>query len=189
MVNGRGVSRDRCEATNAAGSLVRAAGSFGRGFQFRDMFDKLLKRRPAHEIQANHLVTSQGWLPPCPQTDQQTNDDRTVGLDLDSLLVRTEQMAATQHVLEKPEEKLNCPPMLINVSYDLSGYVEKVCSDPEHAVAGGTTRASLTATALGVRLAFHQNHAHSMIGPSVALAGRTEVHNEVAENPRRRGRR
>ncbi len=63
------------------------------------------------EVKADHFVGSQCWLSACPQTDQHAGDDRAVRLNLDSLSVTTEQLAAAQHVLEESEEYLNRPTM------------------------------------------------------------------------------
>ena len=54
----------------------------------------------------------------------------------------TQQMTAAQHMLEEPEEDLDCPAMLIQHRNRLRRHVEKVCGDPQDAVGarpGGTT--------------------------------------------------
>jgi hypothetical protein len=49
-----------------------------------------------------------------------------------------QQMTAAQHMLEEPEEDLDCPAMLIQHRNRLSRHVEKVRGDPQDAV--GTRR-------------------------------------------------
>ena len=46
--------------------------------------------RPAHHQIAKHLLRSFRWLAAGPERDQETGDDRAVGLDRDSVLVVAE---------------------------------------------------------------------------------------------------
>ena len=78
------------------------------------------------EVVADHFVSAQRRFAPGPQTDQHAGDDRAVGLNLDPLLTVAEQVPTTQYVLEKSEEKLNCPSMLVNISDDFRRYVAQM---------------------------------------------------------------
>src|SRR5271155_4096731 len=75
--------------------------------------------------------------------------------------------------------------MLINISDDFRWHVEEVRGDPEHAVTGRTSRATLTTASLRVRLAFHLDPPHFMGRASSGLAVYANVHDAVAENSRR----
>ena len=50
----------------------------------------------AAEVPTDHLIGSECRLSSGPEADQHTSDDRTVSLNLDSLLGSTQQMAAPQ---------------------------------------------------------------------------------------------
>src|SRR5205807_408661 len=46
------------------------------------------------------------------QVDQQAGDDGTIGLDLQARRIPAEEVPATQHVFEKPEEQLRLPAIM-----------------------------------------------------------------------------
>ena len=64
---------------------------------------------PTHQVVAQHLVRTFGRLAAGPEVDQQTSDDRAVGLDLDPVRVIAQQVPAAQQVLERAEEDLSVP--------------------------------------------------------------------------------
>ena len=67
---------------------------------------------PADEIEADHLVSPLGRLLASPKRDQQTSDDRAIGLNLDANRIGAEQMPATKNVLEEAEEDLRLPAIM-----------------------------------------------------------------------------
>ena len=52
---------------------------------------------PAHQVIAPHLVRAFGRLAAGPEIDQQTGDDRAVGLNLDPVRVMTQSAAADSY--------------------------------------------------------------------------------------------
>src|SRR5262245_51474787 len=98
--------------------------------------------------------------------------------------MRAQQVATAEYVLEESKEKLNRPPMLINISDDFRRHVEEVGGDPEHAVAGRAGRAPLAAPTLGMWLGLHQDHPHPVVRSRGGLAGGAKIHNDVAEDAR-----
>ena len=64
---------------------------------------------PTHQVVAQHLVRAFAGLAAGPEVDQQTGDDRAVGLDLDPVRVMAQQVPAAQQVLERAEEDLSVP--------------------------------------------------------------------------------
>ena len=56
-------------------------GLFVAGVELGDMGRHFLRRRPACQEVAQHLLGSLRRFATCPQRDQQAGDDRTVGLD------------------------------------------------------------------------------------------------------------
>jgi hypothetical protein len=85
-------------------------------FQFFDVSHQLIFVGEAAEVETDHFVRPLRWLPSSPQCDQHAGDDRTVCLDLNAVLVVTQQVTATQHVLEKPEEDLDLPFIIRSLS-------------------------------------------------------------------------
>ena len=89
-------SRASCAAgasTSAQREAVRhgggAAGLDRRRFEFFDVRQELLFVGPALHVQADHLVRPQSRLLARPETDQQADNDATVGLDFDAHRVFT----------------------------------------------------------------------------------------------------
>ena len=68
------------------------------------MSDEFLFACQTHEVVADHLERPLRRLSSRPQIDQQACDDRTVRLDLDSVLVVADQVRATKKLFEEPEE-------------------------------------------------------------------------------------
>ena len=86
-----------------AGRSVFFRGLFVGEFQFRQMGFHLIRRGPAQHVEAEHLVRPFRGLAARPEGDQQAGDDRAVGLNLDAVLVVTQQVAAAQQMLELSE--------------------------------------------------------------------------------------
>ena len=61
------------------------------------------------EVEADHFVRPQRWFLSCPQRDQHAGYDRTVRLDLDSVLILADQVTTAKNLLEKAEEDLDRP--------------------------------------------------------------------------------
>ena len=80
--------------------------AFFRGLLFVVAFElghvsgDIVRRGPAPHQVAQHFVRALRRLASRPERDQQTGDDCAVGLDLDSVLVVAEQVAAAQQMLE-----------------------------------------------------------------------------------------
>lgn len=123
----------------------------------------LLPSGPAHEVQADHLITAERRFPTCPQADQQAGDDRAIRLDLDPVAMRAQQMAAAQHMLEEPEEQFNRPPMFIDIRKHFGRNVEQIRGDPQHAVARRARGAPLATAAFGVGRGLDQEHADFVV--------------------------
>ena len=90
-----------------------------------------------NKIKANHLVRAERWLFSRPQRNQHAGDDRTIRLELNPVLIVTQQMAAAQHVLEEPEEYLNRPALRVDQTDDFSRHIKQVGCDPQDAIAIG----------------------------------------------------
>ena len=91
----------------AAGAGERGMRSvFFRGLLFVVAFElghvsgDIVRRRPAHHQVTQHFVRALRRLAARPERDQQAGDDRTVGLNLDPILVVAEQVTATKQMLE-----------------------------------------------------------------------------------------
>ena len=72
-------------------------------FSHRQMGFHLVRRGPAHHVEAQHLVRALGRFAAGPEGQHQARDDRAVGLNLDAVLVVAQQVAATQQMLELAE--------------------------------------------------------------------------------------
>ena len=73
------------------------------------MGGNIINCRPTHPQITQHFVRSFRRLATGPERDQQTGDNRAVGLDLDPVLVVAEQVTATQQMLELPKKYFNLP--------------------------------------------------------------------------------
>ena len=69
-------------------------------FELGHVSGDIVRRRPAHQQVAQHLVRAFRRLAARPERDQQAGDDRAVGLNLDPVLVVAEQVAAAEQMLE-----------------------------------------------------------------------------------------
>src|SRR4029077_7740623 len=87
---------------------------------------QLLLARPTEKVPTQHLVGSQCWLASRPQTDQHAGDNRTVGLDGNTVRTGTQQMLAAEHVLEESKEYLNRPSIPVEQCDDLRRHVEQI---------------------------------------------------------------
>ena len=87
------------------------------------------------EIEADHLVCAKRWLFTSPQCDQHTSDNRAIGLNLNSVLIRAQQVPTTKHVLEEAEENSNRPTLGEDQADHIGGNVEQVRGDSQNAVA------------------------------------------------------
>ena len=126
LESGAGVShgRDYFRAASKAGSSAEADVRSGLVLQFFDVFQKLLFAGQAGEIETDHLIRSQRRLFAGPQGDQQTGDDRQVGLDFDAVFTVTDQMPTAQDMFEEPEEYLDGPTMFIDQGDDIGRHVQ-----------------------------------------------------------------
>jgi hypothetical protein len=77
--------------------------------EFNQMSQQFFLVGYAAEVPADHLVSSQRWLATCPQADQHARDNRAVDLHFDAVLRMTQQMTASQKMLEKAKEDLSLP--------------------------------------------------------------------------------
>lgn len=64
---------------------------------------------PTHQVKTDHFLSPFRRLAARPQCDHQAGNDRTIGLNFDPILIVAQEMAATQKVLELPEENLDGP--------------------------------------------------------------------------------
>ena len=111
----------------------------------------------AAEVKTDHLVGPQRRLAARGQRDQQAGDNRTVGLNLNSHGVVTEQMAAPQHMLEEAKEQLDRPAIMVKHPDQFGRHVEQVRGQHQH-------RGRLVArAAFGVRRQPHMHDPHGMI--------------------------
>ena len=90
-------------------------------FEFREVRQDFVFRGPTHQVVAQHLVGAFRRAAAGPEIDQQTGDDRAVGLNLDPVGVKTQQMPAAQEVLERPKEDLDGPTILVQQGDDFGG--------------------------------------------------------------------
>lgn len=110
----------------------------GSGFLFLNpvnMRQQLFVIRHAAEIPADHFVGTQCWLAPRPQTDQHARDDRAVGLKFNAVLRITQQVTASQHVLEEAEKDFNRPAIVLQQSNNFRRHIRQVRGDADGAVA------------------------------------------------------
>ena len=68
---------------------------------------------PTHQVVADHFRRSLRRLAAGREADQQTGDDGAVRLNLDAVLVVAEQVPTAQQVLERAEENLDRPAIVI----------------------------------------------------------------------------
>ena len=85
---------------------------------------------PTDEVEADYLVRSERRLAARPKADQQASDNGTVGLNLNAILLVTQQMPAAEEMLEEPKENLNGPSPRVNQSNGLGGNVQSIGGDP-----------------------------------------------------------
>ena len=84
----------------------RRRSAFFRGLLFVVAFERghvsgdIVRRGPAHHQGAPHFWRAFRRLAARPERDQQTGDDRAVGLNLDPILVVAEQVTAAEQMLE-----------------------------------------------------------------------------------------
>ncbi len=110
-------------------------GLFVGEFQFRQMGFHLIRRGPAQQGEAEHLVRPFRGLAARPEGDHQAGDDRAVGLNLDAVLVVAQQVAAAQQMFELAEKDLDGPTVGIEKCDDFGGDIEQVRGNPQDAVA------------------------------------------------------
>ena len=65
---------------------------------------QLFQRGPVGHVEADPFRGPLRRRAACVNQNQQARDDRYVRLDFDTVLLRTQQMAATQQLLEHPEK-------------------------------------------------------------------------------------
>ena len=94
-------------AANARSSVLTADSLRDVWLQLRDVGQEFLLISPAYQVIADHFVRPQGRLASCGQTDQHTGDDRAVGLNLNALGVVTQEMPASQDMLEEAKKELD----------------------------------------------------------------------------------
>ena len=70
-----------------------------RCVQFFDVSDQLVFVSHAAEVETDHFIRTKRWFFAGPQTNEQTGNDRAIGLNLDAVLVAAEQVAAAKHCL------------------------------------------------------------------------------------------
>jgi hypothetical protein len=68
------------------------------GLEFFDVSLKLWEGYPAQKVKANHLIGSLVRLSTGVDQNQQASDDRQVHLDLDTVRLRTEQVATSEEL-------------------------------------------------------------------------------------------
>ena len=78
-------------------------------FQRPDVPGQFLRRRPALEVQADHLEGSLGRLASGPQAHQQRGQHGHVHLQRHPLIRRAQPVRASQDTLEPTEEQLSFP--------------------------------------------------------------------------------
>ena len=71
-------------------------GLFVGEFELRQVALQFVDHGPAQHLIAEHLVRPLGRLAAGPEGDQQAGDDRAVGLNLDAVLIVTQQVAAAE---------------------------------------------------------------------------------------------
>ena len=147
--------------------------------QFFDVSDQLVFIGHAAEVETDHFIRTKRWFFAGPQTNEQTGNDRTIGLNLDAVLVAAEQVAAAKHVLEEAKENLDRPAMREYQRDDLGRNVRQVCGDAQGAVAVHTARASSILATRCVRIAFDADHANGMVHTTFA---RAHLHRLIAED-------
>ena len=135
------------------------------------MSQQFLFRGPVHEVELNHLQGANGWLPPYPETDEQTGDDGQVDLDRNAVLAVGQQMTATQDALEPAKEEFHRPAKTVAQGHQLGGQIE----------ATGRQQKDFR-TALGIGLAdFDFHNPHWLLQDTAAL-GAAEPDDAVATN-------
>ncbi len=125
-----------------------------------------------------------------PQGDQQTGDDRQLGLetgddrqlglDFDPVFTVTDQMPTAQDMFEESEEDFDGPTMFIDQGDDITWHVQDVGGDENRFALAG----SATAVGFAVRLAFDLDDAHGPIEPGFDRGRSGEADDGVANNAR-----
>jgi hypothetical protein len=120
-------------------------------------------RCQSNEKEAKHLKRSLCRFTTRPKIDQHACDDRTVTLNLNSVLAVADQVGASQELLEEAEEYFNCPPLSVNQPNDLRRNIKKVGCDSQHSIAAWSGRSPLVSATTGMRVALDANQTHRMI--------------------------
>src|SRR5690606_26983839 len=113
---------------------------------------EFFERRPACEVELDHLHRTQRRLAPGPQRDQHARDHGHVDLYLDAVATVAQQMAAAENVLEKPEEQLDRPTLAVHQAHGVCRRLHQVRRN-QQVVPLCRAATPRLATALEVRLA------------------------------------
>ena len=139
---GGGLPSAQREAARSAGLAIERGGrsDFFRGlfvgeFQLCQVSFHLIRCGPAQHVEAEHLVRALRRLATRPEGQHQAGDDRAVGLNLDAVLVVTQQVTAAQQMFELAEKDLDGPTVGIEKCDDFGGDIEQVRGNPQDAVA------------------------------------------------------
>src|SRR5439155_10338056 len=126
--------------------------------------------RPTRQIKTDQLVTSQRRPAAGPQVNEQTGNDRAIGLDLNPDRIMADQVSASQNMFEKAEKQFDGPAMAVDVGNDFGRRVEEIGGDADNAIGRRAGGAAFAAAGFLMRRGSDLHDPHRMIGALIFMA-------------------